>query len=280
MKIHSFNISNCKIDGGAMFGVIPKSLWSRKYPADENNLCTFALRSLVIEHEGRVVLIDTGYGDKQSEKFYKHTYMHDGVGLMNGLKQAGYSPEDITDVIITHLHADHAGGAVKRNENNELVPSFPNAKYWISQKMWDWALEGNIREAASFIQENFIPLKEHNVLELIQEEKEIIPGIEVKIVSGHTRGQVIPIIRHPKATIAYMADLIPCTGHIPLLYNMAYEIEPLLTIKEKQELLENAVKENYILFLQHDAYTECVSVQDSPKGIIEKERLELNKILQ
>ncbi len=253
MKIHSFNISNCKIDGGAMFGVIPKTLWIRKYPADENNLCTFALRSLLIENGDRLILVDTGYGSKQNEKFFSHIHMHGGTGLEGSLKSLGFSKSDITDVIISHLHADHAGGAVEYNQQEELVPAFPNANYWISEEMWDWAKKGNKRESASFLKENFIPLQEHGKLKLVKNEGEIIPGIDVKIVSGHTRGQIIPIIHHPKGSVAFMADLIPCTGHIPLLYNMAYEIEPLLTLDEKEQFLKEAVKNNYTLFLQPEA---------------------------
>ncbi len=236
MKISLFNISNFKVDGGAMFGVVPKVLWSRVCSSDENNLITLTLRSLVVETGGHTILVDTGWGDKQDEKFFRHVHQHGGEGLTGGLENRGYKPEDITDVVLTHLHADHCGGGVKRREKGtgyELT--FPEATYHVSRSQWEWALKNNLREADAFLEENIIPVGDSGHLNLVDEETELFPGFSVVICYGHTPGLMLPVIRYEDKTLFYTGDLIPTAAHIPLIWNMSYDIESLKTIEEKDQ---------------------------------------------
>ena len=279
MKLHLYNIGNFKIDGGAMFGVVPKVLWSRVYSADENNLIHLTLRSLIVETEGHVILVDTGWGEKQDEKFFRHVHKSGGEGLIQGLINRGYSPEDVTDVFFTHLHADHCGGGIKRKiEGIGYELTFPNATYHVSRKQWEWAVKNNPREADSFLEENILPVEQSGHLNLIDEESEIFPGFSVKMCYGHTPGLMIPLIKYKDKTIVYTGDLIPTSAHIPLIWNMSYDIESLKTIEEKEKLLKKALEENHILVFQHDQSVECCNLEMTPKGIRPKEKFSFSAI--
>lgn len=280
MKISAFNICNFKIDGGAMYGVVPKVLWNKVYPADENNNIILALKSMVVETEDRVILIDTGFGNKQSEKFFSHFTPFGGVGLLDGLKGLGYSASDITDVIHTHLHYDHCGGGIGINEKGEYFAVFPNAKYHISKIQWEWALNPNVREADSFLKENILPIQELGLLNLIEKEGSLAKGIDLRFFNGHTRGQIVPLIQLPNGkTLVYTADLFPSTAHIHLAWNMSYDVEPLVTMKEKEEFLEEAFEKGYTFFYQHDHYVDCSLLIKTPKGVRAGQKLALEEVL-
>ncbi|MFO7851250.1 MAG: MBL fold metallo-hydrolase [Bacteroidota bacterium] len=270
MKLSPVHISNFKVDGGTMFGVVPKVLWNNRYPADENNMINLALRSLLVNNGENVILIDNGWGDKQSKRFFRHVHLYGGDGLEGGLRKAGYGLEDITDVVLTHLHADHCGGGVKKAADRrgyEMV--FPNAKYWVSRQQWDWAINPNPREADSFLEENLLPMMGHGKLHMVEKAGKLFEGFDVRIVNGHTPGQLIPIIDYKKTKLVFAADLIPTVAHIPLLWNMSYDLDQLATIEEKREILEESLANKYILFFEHDIHTECCTVKDTPKGIRE-----------
>ena len=242
MKLHLFNIANFKVDGGSMFGVVPKALWSRVYHSNENNLIDLTLRSMVVETTGHTILIDTGWGDKQDEKFFRHVNLHGGDGLINGLKKIGYKPEDITDVFLTHLHADHCGGGIKRGtDRNNYELTFQNATYHVSRSQWEWAVKNNLREADSFLEENILPIGQSGHLNLIEKEGELFPGFSLMICYGHTPGLMIPMIKYKERILVYAGDLIPTIAHIPLIWNMSYDIESLKTIEEKERLLTAAL---------------------------------------
>ena len=280
MKIQLFNIANFLVDGGAMFGVVPKVLWSRVYPADENNLISLPLRSLIIETAGHVILVDTGWGDKQDEKFFRHVHLHGGEGLIQGLAYRGYKPEDITDVFLTHLHADHCGGGIKRNPgSNGYELTFPQATYHVSRAQWEWAVKNNAREEDAFLEENIIPISDSGHLNLVDEEGELFPGFSLMMCYGHTPGLMLPIIKYKDKTIVYTGDLIPTTAHIPIIWNMSYDIESLKTIDEKERLLKRALEENYIFVFQHDKDVECCTLEITTKGIRAGEKFGISKIL-
>lgn len=269
MKLHAIDIAHFKVDGGAMFGVVPKALWKRKYPADESNLCVWTLRSLLVDTGERVILFDNGYGNKQDERFFKHVYLHDGDGLEGGLAKAGYKPEDITDMVHTHLHADHCGGGVRYAANGkdfEMV--FPNAIYWISKAQWQSAMNPNPQEKAAFLKENLLPIEASGQLQLVEEDMALVPGVELRLFYGHTDGQMIPFISIPgkERKLVFTADLIPSSAHIPLVWNMAYDVQPMVTLKEKGALLDEALENDYVLMFQHDLYNECVCLEASEKG--------------
>lgn len=278
MKIQLFNIANFKVDGGAMFGVIPKALWSRSYSSDENNLINLSLRSLVVETGNHKILVDTGWGDKQDEKFFRHVYLNGGEGLTEGLAARGYKPEDITDVFLTHLHADHCGGGIIRNATGDLSLTFPNAVYHVSEAQWNWAVKNNLREADAYLEENIFPIGASGHLNLIKDEGELFPGFSVMICAGHTPGLMLPIIMHKDKILIYTGDLIPTVAHIPLLWNMSYDIESLKTIEEKQKVLNMAVNNDYFLVFQHDENFECCNLEMTPKGIRAKEKFGLSVI--
>jgi glyoxylase-like metal-dependent hydrolase (beta-lactamase superfamily II) len=281
MKISLFNIGNFKVDGGSMFGVVPKVLWSRTCHADENNLIILTLRSLLVETAGHVILVDTGWGDKQDEKFFRHVHLHGGEGLINGLKNRGYEPEDITDVFLTHMHADHCGGGVKKaKESGSFELTFPNATYHISRIQWEWAVKNNLREADSFLEENILPIGQSGHLNLVDEEGELFQGFSVMMCYGHTPGLMIPVIKYKEKTLVYAGDLIPTIPHIQLIWNMSYDIESLKTIDEKQRLLDEAIKGNYILVFQHDEHVECCNLEMTLKGIRAKEKFDFQEILE
>jgi glyoxylase-like metal-dependent hydrolase (beta-lactamase superfamily II) len=271
MTIHPLNTGMFKLDGGAMFGVVPKSIWQRTNPADENNMCTWAMRSMLIEDGNRLILIDAGIGDKQDEKFFSHYYLHGSDSLHGNLKKLGYSAEDITDVFLTHLHFDHCGGAINRVGENEFRPAFKNATFWSNEKHWKWATEPNPREKASFLKENILPIEESGQLKFIERigdfTTEIFPNIDALFVDGHTESQMIPHIRYKGKTIVFMADLLPSVGHIPLPYVMGYDTRPLITMSEKEKFLKKACSEEYILFLEHDGVNECCTLKETEKGI-------------
>ena len=268
MKLYPIETGNLKLDGGAMFGVVPKVMWQKAYPADENNLCNWAMRCLLVVDGERKILIDNGIGNKQDEKWLKHYYLNGNDTLEASLAKVDVTPEDITDVVLTHMHFDHCGGSVKWNDDNtgyELA--FPNATYWTSKKQYDWATNPNRREKASFLKENIGPIEASGKLKLIEDEGEFIPNIKFKLYNGHTDGQVIPHINVDGKTVVFMADLLPATAHIPMPWIMAYDTRPLLTLKDKERFFKEAVENNYILFFEHDLYNEACSLQDTPKGV-------------
>ena len=283
MQLYSIDTGYFKLDGGAMFGVVPKTIWNKINPADENNLCPWAMRSLLIEDGNRLILIDNGIGDKQSDKFFKHYYLHGDASLNSSLAANGFSPEDITDVILTHLHFDHCGGSVIK-QNDKLLPAFKNAMYWSNQKHWNWAVYPNEREKASFLKENILPIQENGQLEFIKDGKQFennLPiqkfteNITVRFVDGHTESMMLPQINYNGKTIVFMADLLPSHGHIPIPYVMAYDMFPLTTLNEKKSFLNEAVINDYILFFQHDPVYECCTLHDTERGIRPNEFLRI-----
>lgn len=286
MKLTVINAGYFKLDGGAMFGVVPKSIWSKLNPPDENNMCSWALRCLLIEEGDRKILIDTGMGDKQDAKFFGHYYMHGDDSLEKSLQQAGLTTDDITDVFLTHLHFDHCGGAIKQ-EGDNLVPAFKNAVYWSNELHWQWAVEPNAREKASFLRENIIPIQASEKLKFVATPTDLTTGlgevifsenISIRFANGHTSAMMLPQITYKGKTLVYMADLLPSTGHIPLPYVMAYDMYPLTTLDEKKSFLQEAADNNYILFLEHDPVNECCTVHQTDKGIRLKETFKLADI--
>jgi glyoxylase-like metal-dependent hydrolase (beta-lactamase superfamily II) len=268
MKLHTINTGFFKLDGGAMFGVVPKTLWSRTNPADENNLCTWAMRCLLVEDGGKLILIDTGIGNKQDEKFFSHYYLHGDATLDKSLATLGFHRDDITDVFLTHLHFDHVGGAVVR-DGEKLLPAFKNATYWSNAQHWDWAVNPNDREKASFLKENILPIQESGQLKFISTDDGVkfSDNFNVRFVYGHTDAMMLPLISYKEKIILYMADLMPSTGHIPLPYVMAYDMFPLTTLQEKKVILNEAVQNKYVLYLEHDPVNECCTLQQTEKGI-------------
>ena len=274
MKIFPIETGNFKLDGGAMFGVVPKSLWTRTNPADENNMCSWSMRCLLIEEGDRLILVDTGIGDKQSEKFYSYYYLFGEKTLDGELNKLGYHRDDITDVFLTHLHFDHCGGAIHR-EGELLRPSFKNARFWSNDMHWKWATEPNAREKASFLKENILPIQESGQLTMIQREGNSgnFEGIfDVLFVDGHTESQMLPVLKYQGKILVFMADLLPSTGHIPLPYVMGYDTRPLLTLEEKSSFLNKAAEEEYVLFLEHDFESECCTLQMTEKGVRLKDK--------
>jgi glyoxylase-like metal-dependent hydrolase (beta-lactamase superfamily II) len=297
MRLYSINTGFFKLDGGAMFGVVPKSIWNKINPADENNLCSWALRCLLIEDGDRLILIDTGLGTKQDAKFFGHYGLHGTDTLDGSLAQYGFARTDITDVILTHLHFDHCGGTIAK-EGDRLIAAFPKARVWSNPEHWNWAVQPNDREKASFLKENILPIKEMGQLHMIDVPDEIPAashddrqkdalrnstnstqsllslgttpfenGIDIRFANGHTRAMMLPQIRYREHTIVFMADLLPSAGHIPLPYVMAYDMFPLTSLQEKRMFLEEAVTNNYVLFFEHDREHECCTLQRTEKGI-------------
>jgi len=292
MKLYTIDAGNFKLDGGAMFGVVPKSIWNKLNPADENNMCSWALRCLLIEDENKLVLIDTGMGAKQDAKFFSHYYMFGNKTLESSLAEHSFSKNDVTDVILTHLHFDHCGGAIDRVDE-QLKPAFPNAKFWTNQQHWLWATEPNAREKASFLKENILPIKESGQLhffdstsielqnnQLASIHSGIIEKLHIRFANGHTKAMMLPQIEYHNRTIVFMADLLPSVAHIPLPYVMSYDMFPLITLEEKNSFLQEAAHNNYILYFEHDLYNECCTVHQTEKGIRVKETGTLEKLLQ
>jgi glyoxylase-like metal-dependent hydrolase (beta-lactamase superfamily II) len=269
MQVFSIPTGFFKLDGGAMFGVVPKSLWSKVHPADENNLCSWAIRCWLIEDNGKLILVDNGIGDKQDARFFSHYYLHGDDSLDKSLAAHGFHRDDITDVLLTHLHFDHCGGSIIR-EGDRLVPAFRNAVYWSNSRHWKWATEPNDREKASFLKENILPIRESGQLRFVDEfggASAILPGLSVRMVYGHTDAMMLPQITYKGRTIVFMADLLPSVDHIPMPWIMAYDMFPLTTLAEKKVFLEEAVAGDYVLFLEHDPIHECCVLEKSDKGI-------------
>lgn len=289
MKLYSIDTGYFKLDGGAMFGVVPKSIWNKLKPADENNMCSWALRCLLIEEGDRLILVDTGMGNKQDAKFFGHYYLHGEDTLDKSLARHGFNRKNITDVFLTHLHFDHCGGSIIRKEDR-LIPAFPNAVYWSNEKHWEWATNPNAREKASFLKENILPIYESGQLQFLPVTEAgfdsrgnlcqipFLPGISVRLVNGHTEKMMLPQIQYKDSTLVYMADLLPSAAHIPLPYVMAYDMFPLTTLEEKKSFLEEAAENDYFLFFEHDAGMECCTVQMTEKGVKFRESLLLRDI--
>lgn len=303
MKLYTINTGYFKLDGGAMFGVVPKSIWNKLNPADENNMCTWALRCLLIEEGNRLILIDTGNGTKQDAKFWSHYYLHGDDTLHSSLAKHGFKADDITDVILTHLHFDHCGGAVDLVDG-KLVTAFKNATYWSNEAHWDWAVHPNAREKASFLKENILPLQESRQLKFIAHDGQyLLPdrdskgwtayppessinyrvkfteNISIRFADGHTSAMMLPQINYNGKTIVYMADLLPSAAHIPLPYVMSYDMNPLRTLQEKEAFLKEAAAGDFILFFEHDPKIECCTLQQTEKGVRMKEAFALREIV-
>ena len=288
MQLYSINTGFFKLDGGAMFGVVPKSIWNKVNPADENNLCSWALRCLLIEDGNRLILVDNGNGDKQDAKFFSHYHLHRDDTLDKSLAKYGFHRDDITDVILTHLHFDHCGGTIRR-DGDRLVLNFKNATVWSNEEHWQWATHPNDREKASFLKENILPIQENGQLKFIPIPNRENPlrqlgsanftdSISIRIADGHTRAMMLPQIQYKDRTIVFMADLLPSQGHIPLPYVMGYDMFPMTTLDEKKSFLEEAVDNNYILFFEHDPKVECCTLQRTEKGVRPKDFFSLDSL--
>ena len=272
MKIYPVQTGNFMLDGGAMFGVVPKVIWQKTNPADSNNMIDMGMRSLLIEDGQRLILIDTGMGNKQSDKFFGYYYQFGNFSLDTSLASFGFHRDDNTDVFLTHLHFDHCGGSIQWNKDKTgYEPAFKNANFWSNQEHWNWAVHPNPREKASFLKENILPIQESGQLRFITENSLQQVGFDVLKMDGHTEKQMLPKISYQGKTIVFMADLLPTIGHIPVPYVMGYDTRPLLTIKEKEAFLTEAADNQYFLFLEHDAYSEICTVQHTSKGVRLKE---------
>ncbi len=276
-RLYSLETGNFKLDGGAMFGVVPKVLWNKVYPADENNLCTWAMRSLLVNTGGKLILIDNGIGDTLDEKFLKHFSLDGDDTLERSLERLGFSTGDITDVILSHLHFDHCGGNVKRSGNG-YIPAFANARYWVSRKQYENAMDPNPREKASYFKHMILPLEEAGQLYLVENEGEIFQGVNIAFYHGHTEGQMIPHIDYDGRTVVFGADLLPSTAHVPMPWVMAYDMQPLVTMDEKKKFFSLAVKNNYIIFLQHDHYNQCCTLKETGKGVRVADTLKIEEL--
>jgi len=279
MKLYTIDTEYFKLDGGAMFGVVPKSIWDKLNAADENNMCSWAMRCLLIEDGNKLILIDNGIGNKQDAKFFSYYYLHGNATLESSLAKHGFHKDDITDVILTHLHFDHCGGSVDRVAE-KLVPAFKNAVYWSNERHWNWAAKPNEREKASFLKENILTIQEHGQLKFVPDEEgyQLFENVKIRFVNGHTDAMMLPQINYNGRTVVYMADLLPATFHIPLPYVMAYDMFPLTTLNEKKSFLKEALENNYTLYFEHDPVTECCTLQQTERGIRDKEKYSLNEI--
>ncbi len=280
LKLHTINTGFFKLDGGAMFGVVPKVIWNKTNPADENNLCTWAMRCLLIELQDKLILIDNGIGSKQDSKFLSHFHLHGEETLKGSIQKAGFSLEDITDNVLTHLHFDHCGGGVvfKENSTTEYTTLFFKANYWVHSDHWKWATIPNPREKASFLKENILPMQSSGQLKFLDQSNFSLPGMDFMYVDGHTEKQALPKIEYKGKKIIFVADLIPSVAHIPIPYVMAYDTKPLQTMKEKELFLTEAAEKNYILFFEHDPVNECCTVVKTEKGVRVKEIFNLEDI--
>jgi glyoxylase-like metal-dependent hydrolase (beta-lactamase superfamily II) len=297
MKLYSINTGFFKLDGGAMFGVVPKTIWNKINPADENNLCSWALRCLLVEDGNRLILVDNGNGDKQDAKFFSHYHLHGDDTLDKSLAKYGFHRDDITDVFLTHLHFDHCGGSIIR-DGDKLVPAFKNATFWSNKEHWEWAVKPNDREKASFLKENILPIQESGKLKFIEDwfdKSHDQPGwhlsingllpsvsfsenISIRFVYGHTQAMMLPQIQYKDKTLVFVADLLPSAGHIPTPYVMGYDMFPLTTMNEKKSFLKEAVENDYILFFEHDPLHECCNLRHTERGIRPKDYFRLENI--
>lgn len=279
MKLHAIHAGMFKLDGGAMFGVVPKSMWNKLNPADENNMCSWAMRCLLIEDGNKLILVDNGMGDKQDEKFFGHYYLHGNFTLEKSLNEKGFSKDDITDVFLTHLHFDHCGGSISRNSVNGLMePSFKNAIYWSHSKHWEWAVKPNAREKASFLKENILPIKESGQLKFFDFENNLPAYFDAEIVCGHTESMMLPAIQYKGYKILFVADLFPSAAHIPLPFIMAYDTRPLLTLSEKEQILNKSLSNSTVLFFEHDPLIECCNLMQTEKGVRPNDTFTINML--
>ena len=285
MKLHTINTGLFKLDGGAMHGVVPKSMWQKVNPSDEYNMCSWAMRCLLIEENNKLILIDTGMGNKQNEKFFSHFQPHGDDTLLKSIRTLGFDSTDITDVILTHLHFDHCGGAIEWNDDRTgYRPAFKNAQFWTNENHWKWATEPNPREKASFLKENILPMQESGQLQFLPTPKTgnygFAPDLKMDVifVDGHTEKQMLPVIQYQEKTIVFAADLIPTVGHIPQVYVMGYDTRPLLTMEEKGKFLKQCVDNEYLLFFEHDAHNELASLKMTEKGVKLDETFSFNDV--
>ena len=278
MNLYTINTGNFKLDGGAMFGIVPKSIWQKLNPPDNNNMCTWAMRCLLIEDGNRLILVDNGIGDKQDEKFFSHYYLHGDDTLDKSLAKHGFHKNDITDVILTHLHFDHCGGSIVR-EADKLVPAFKNATFWSNKRHWKWATEPNDREKASFLKDNILPIQQSGQLKFIEDNPGDFPAqVGIRQVFGHTDAMMLPQVNYKGKTILFMADLLPSAAHIPIPYVMAYDMFPLTTLNEKKSFITEAQQNDYVLFFEHDHLNECCNLQLTEKGIRHKDLFKLAEL--
>lgn len=281
MKIHIIDTGFFKLDGGAMFGVVPKVLWNKQNPADEKNLCSWAMRCLLIEDGEKLILVDTGMGNKQDDKFFGHYDLHGEATLHSSITEKGFSPADITDVFLTHLHFDHVGGAAQfSRDGSRLEPTFANATYWSNETHWQWATHPNPREKASFLKENILPLQESGQLRFVANGQSPFGNISLIHVDGHTEQMMLPVIQYKNQKVIYCADLFPSSYHVPIPWVMSYDMRPLQTMEEKQRVLQQAIDEQCILFFEHDPVYEAALVEQTEKGIRVRERGALRDFIQ
>lgn len=279
MNLFTIDTGLFKLDGGAMFGVVPKTIWQKLNPPDSNNMCTWAMRCLLVQDGDRLILIDNGIGDKQDEKFFGHYYLHGSATLDSSLAKHGFSKDDITDVFLTHLHFDHCGGSIVR-DGEQLKPAFKNAQYWSSEKHWEWAVHPNDREKASFLKENILPIQESGQLQFVEttDGVQFTENIKIRFTFGHTDAMMLPQISYKDKTIVYMADLLPSAAHLPLPYVMAYDMFPLQTLTEKKAFLQEAVDRDYILYFEHDPHIECCTLQQTERGVRMEDSFKLSEL--
>ena len=279
MKLHTIDTGFFKLDGGAMFGVVPKTIWNRTNPADDNNMCTWAMRCLLVEDGNKLILVDTGIGNKQDQKFFSYYYLHGSATMDSSLAALGFHRDDITDVFLTHLHFDHVGGAVVR-DGEVLRSAFKNAVYWSNKQHWGWAVNPNEREKASFLKDNILPIQQSGQLQFVAavDGVRFTDDINIRFAYGHTDAMMLPLIKYKDKTILYMADLLPSVGHIPLPYVMAYDMFPLKTLAEKKVILDEAANRGYVLYLEHDPVNECCTLQQTEKGVRLRDTFKLSEI--
>jgi glyoxylase-like metal-dependent hydrolase (beta-lactamase superfamily II) len=278
MQLYTINTGFFKLDGGAMFGVVPKTMWNKLNPADENNMCNWAMRCLLIQHDSKLILVDNGIGDKQDAKFFSHYYLNGNDTLEKSLAKHGFHSSDITDVLLTHLHFDHCGGSIKK-EDDKLVTAFSNATYWSDSRHWEWATNPNDREKASFLKENILPIAESGQLKFTDLHTSDFPtDINLRYAFGHTEAMILPEVEYKGKKLVFMADLLPAAAHIPVPYVMAYDMFPMKTLVEKKAFLEEACDKEMILFFEHDPVNECCTLQRTEKGIRVKDTFKLSEI--
>ncbi|MBP7245812.1 MAG: MBL fold metallo-hydrolase [Bacteroidia bacterium] len=280
MKLHTINTGFFKLDGGAMFGVVPKTMWQKLNPPDENNMCTWAMRCLLIEDGNKLILVDNGIGNKQDEKFFGHYYLHGDDTLEKSIRALGFGLDDITDVFLTHLHFDHCGGSVRRTKDgNGFESNFSKATFWSNENHWKWATEPNAREKASFLKENILPIQESGQLKFTNDGADLFPNVKVKYMNGHTDGMMLPHIQYKGRTIVFVADLLPSAAHLPIPFVMAYDTRPLITLNEKAAFIKEAQEKDYILFFEHDPQNECCDLKMTEKGVRPNNFFKLSEIV-
>ncbi len=280
MEIYTVACGNMKLDGGAMFGIVPKSLWERQHEADDNNMIVISMRSLLVIDGERKILFDNGIGDKQDQKFFSYYYLFGDDSLEGSLAKMGLTPGDITDMVLTHLHFDHCGGSIKYNEDrSELRTVFPNARYWVSKPQWDFAQDPNKLEEASFLKENINPIKQSGQMELFEGEFELSPNVQLRLFDGHTIGQVIALVDYNGKTIVNTSDLIPLLGNISMSWICGYDTRPIVSLKEKSDFLKESLEHNYIYYFYHDLENQCCTLKDTIKGIRADETFDLSAVV-